>query len=87
MLPNANARARGHCLASSAAEVEPRLLPAPLHLAKRGSGGKDHCWYGIEPAGSDRNEQLPWNLLGQDWWPSKVWEGQSGLLLEPSEPY
>jgi hypothetical protein len=53
---------------------------------KHGSGGKDRYWYEIEPAGSDRNERLPWNLQGQEWWPSKVWEGQSGLLLEPSEP-
>jgi hypothetical protein len=51
-----------------------------------GSAGKDRYWYGIEPAGSDHNERLLWNLLGQEWWPSKVWEGQSGLLLEPSEP-
>jgi hypothetical protein len=51
-----------------------------------GNGGKDRYWYEIEPAGIYRNEQLPWNLLGQEWWPSKVWEGQSGLLLEPSEP-
>ena len=52
-----------------------------------GNGGKDRYWYGIEPAGIYRNEQLPWwDLMGQEWWPSKVWEGQSGLLLEPSEP-
>jgi hypothetical protein len=31
-----------------------------------GNGGKDRYWYGIEPAGIYRNEQLPWNLLGQD---------------------
>ena len=86
MLPDASARARGHWLASSGAEAAPRLLPAHPHLTRHGSVGKDRYWYGIEPAGIYRNGRLPWNLLGQEWWPSKVWEGQSGLLLEPSEP-
>jgi len=87
MPPDANARDRGHWLASSAAGAEPRLLLAHPRLMMRGSGGKDRYWCEIEPAGSDHNGQLPLNLLGQEWWPSKVWEGQSGLLLEPSEPY
>ena len=86
MLPGANARDRGHLLASSAAGAEPRRLRAHPRLMMHGSAGKDRYWYGIEPAGSDHNERLLWNLLGQEWWPSKVWEGQSGLLLEPSEP-
>ena len=86
MLPSASARDRGHWLASSAAEGASQLLRARPHLTRRGSGGKDGYWYEIEPAGSDHSERLPWNLLGQEWWPSKVWEGQSGLLLEPREP-
>ena len=84
--PDANAHGRGHCSASSEAEEELRLPLARLHLTRRGSGGRGHCWYEIEPTDNGRNELLPWNLLGQEWWPSKVWEGQSGLLLEPSEP-
>ena len=86
MLPSASARDRGHWLASSAAEAAPQLLLARPHLTRHGNGGKDRYWYEIEPAGICRNEQLPLNLLGQEWWPSKVWEGQSGLLLEPREP-
>ena len=86
MLPDVSARARDHWLASFGAGAAQRLLRARPHLTRRGNGGKDRCWYEIEPAGIYRNERLPWNLLGQEWWPSKVWEGQSGLLLEPSEP-
>ena len=66
MPPGANARGRGRWSASLAAEAGPKLLRARLHLTMRGNDGKDHWWYGIEPAGSDHNELLPLNLPGQD---------------------
>src|SRR5580700_10022024 len=75
--PGSGARARSEEARLPALALG-RRFPALLRRAKRDSGGRDRWWYGIERAGSGRNGQLPWNLPGQELWPSRFGSCQSG---------